>query len=87
MSLSIYLLITVNLDFLSFLLQLRRFFNEADHFREVNITNLNPKGTEITFSFCLEVISNGKVGSSTESQLKKFLKATEVTIKIFGMSP
>lgn len=82
-----YLLVMVNLDFLSFLLQLRDSFFSGSKYREPNITYLKTDPTEITFSFCVEVVFNGKIKSDLESQAEKLLNATGVTVEINGTSP
>ena len=84
---SVYLLVMVNLDFLSFLLQLHDSFFIESKYREPNITHLKIDRNKITFSFCAKVVFDGKIKSDFESQAMKLLNATKVTVEINGTSP
>ena len=83
-----YLVITVNLDFLSFLLQLRQFLvSEPSKYSDLNVTNLNVNDEKVSFTFCVKIDKDGKIESDTEDHLKELLNATEVEINILGTSP
>ena len=83
-----YLLITVNLDFLSFLLQLSRFLaSESKKYSDINITKLDVSEKKVSFTFCVKSSTEGKIESDTERDLQQLLNAKEVEINILGTSP
>lgn len=83
-----YLLITVNLDFLSFLLQLSRFLvSESKMYSDINITKLDVSEKKVSFTFCVKIGTGAKIESDTKRHLQQLLNATEVEINILGTSP